>query len=103
MSIVYSVTVNVDLAIAAEWLRWMQNVHIPEVMATGCFTQQRMHRMLDPIHDEDSITFNIQYLAPSREVYETYREQHAPALQARHHERYGERTVAFRTLLEVVE
>ena len=35
--IIYNVTCHMDLALAEEWLRWMQEIHIPEVMATGCF------------------------------------------------------------------
>ncbi len=35
--ILYNVTVALDPAIETEWLAWMQQEHIPEVMATGCF------------------------------------------------------------------
>jgi hypothetical protein len=32
--IVYNVTVNIDGAVEQEWLKWMKEVHIPEVLAT---------------------------------------------------------------------
>jgi len=35
--------------------------------------------------------------------YEKYQAQHAPALQADHTNKYKDRFVAFRTLLEIVE
>ncbi|MBT6516091.1 MAG: DUF4286 family protein, partial [Crocinitomicaceae bacterium] len=37
--IVYSVTVKVNQEIEENWLRWMKEVHIPDVMATGFFLE----------------------------------------------------------------
>jgi hypothetical protein len=37
------------------------------------------------------------------EDYERYRDTHAPALQAKTREKYGERVLAYRSLLEVIE
>ncbi|MBD0333035.1 MAG: DUF4286 family protein [Chitinophagaceae bacterium] len=34
---VYNVTITVETTIAGEWLRWLMQEHIPEVMATKCF------------------------------------------------------------------
>jgi hypothetical protein len=101
-NILYSVTINVSLTRAAEWLRWMQDVHIPEVMATGSFERFRLHRLLEPIHDEDSITYNVQYEAKDYETYQHYVETHAPALRIKQQELFETDIVAFRTVLEVV-
>jgi len=32
----YTVTAEVEVGAAAEWLAWMRKTHIPEVLATGC-------------------------------------------------------------------
>ena len=40
--IVYNVTCNVENPMASEWLEWMKTVHIPEVMATGCFVENKI-------------------------------------------------------------
>jgi hypothetical protein len=98
--IVYNVTVNIDHDVHEEWLVWMKEVHIPEVMATGLFVESRMHRVL--ADDPGGITYAIQYTAPDMAHYERYRDEHAQRLQAAHTARYGDRFVAFRTLLEVV-
>ncbi len=37
--IIYNVTVKIDNDVVAEWLNWMQTVHIPDVMQTGYFTE----------------------------------------------------------------
>lgn len=98
--IVYNVTVNIDFDAHDTWLRWMQDVHIPDVMATGLFVEQRMYRVL--ADDEGGITYAIQYTAPDMAHYERYRDEHAPRLQADAHAQFGGRFAAFRTLLELV-
>ena len=100
--IIYNVTVNIDNSVAEEWLLWMKETHIPQVMDTGLFTTYRIMRL---IGDEDSggITYAIQYSCASIDHYEKYQAHHAPALQADHTNKYRDRFVAFRTLLEIVE
>ncbi|MEO8589060.1 MAG: DUF4286 family protein, partial [Flavobacteriales bacterium] len=44
--ILYNVTINIDLDVEREWLVWMKETHIPEVMATGLFLESRMFRVL---------------------------------------------------------
>ena len=34
---IYNVTVNVSDDVHIEWLKWMKETHIPDVMKTGCF------------------------------------------------------------------
>jgi hypothetical protein len=98
--IVYNVTVNIDESVHQEWLRWMKNTHIPDVMSTGYFIDNRICRLLN-VEDEGA-TYSIQYTCKNRKDYEDYLEKHAPRLQKEHAERYKDKFVAFRTLLEVV-
>lgn len=98
--IVYNVTVNVDHDVHDEWLKWMKEVHIPDVMATGFFTENRMFRLL--VDEEQGTSYSIQYTCDSIEQYNSYREQHAPRLQKEVADRYKDKFVAFRTLLERV-
>ena len=101
MQILYSITININTNVAAEWLEWMKTKHIPDVMNTEHFTEYRIARLLG---DEDSggVTYNIQYVCKNMAVYESYRDNHAPALQIEHTERYKDKFVAFRTLLEIL-
>ena len=98
--IVYNVTINVDADVAEEWLRWMKEVHIPDVMATGLFLDNRIMRIL--AEEEGGLSYAIQYTCADMATYERYKEQHAPRLQAETQKRYRGRFAAFRTLLEVV-
>lgn len=98
--IVYNVTINVDAEVATEWLHWMKTVHIPDVMATGMFLDNRICRIL--AEEDGGLTYAIQYTAADMATYERYKAEHAPRLQAETQKHYGGKFVAFRTLLEVV-
>lgn len=98
--IIYNVTLNVDTDVHAEWLRWMKETHIPDVMATGLFLDSRIFRVL--ADDDGGITYAVQYTCADMATYERYRDEHAPRLQAETQKHYGGKFVAFRTLLEVV-
>ena len=100
--VVYSVIVQVDEAVASEWVEWMRDVHIPEVMATGCFEAWEMRRCLEPAEDGGPV-YEIRYLCATLEQYRQYQETHAPALQAAHSERYGGRVKASRRLFGSME
>lgn len=43
----YNVTLILDDAAAEEWLQWMQEIHIPQVMATGMFVSNRLLKVVD--------------------------------------------------------
>lgn len=98
--VLYNVTVSVDKQIHQEWLRWMKDVHIPEVMRTGYFLENRICRV--HAFEEGGVTFAVQYLCAQMADYEQYQQLAAPALQAAHLERYGDKVVAFRTVLEII-
>lgn len=100
--ILYNVTCHLENALLTEWLQWMREVHIPEVMATGCFTDYKMMKVLTNAGDDDGVNIAIQYSAKNMEDYERYRDEFAPALQQKTREKYGEQILAYRSLLEVL-
>jgi hypothetical protein len=98
--IIYNVTIQVDNAIAAEWLTWLQEVHIPDVMATNCFTEFRIVRLLE-VDESDGPTYATQYFAESKADYNRYIEIYAPALRQQSINKWGDNFVAFRTLMKL--
>ncbi|MBC8047719.1 MAG: DUF4286 family protein [Fimbriimonadaceae bacterium] len=98
---IYNVSVKVETHKADEWLAWMKQKHIPDVMATGFFTEYRMSRLLDD-GDLDGITFVMQYVCNTLDDYLNYKTQFAPALQKEHSEKFASDVVAFRTVMEIL-
>jgi hypothetical protein len=99
--IIYNVTVNIDDDIHDEWLQWMKTIHVPDVMKTGLFTESKICRIL--VNEEQGTSYSFQYTCYSMEDFEKYEKEHAPRLRQDVLNRYKDKFVAFRTLLEVIE
>jgi hypothetical protein len=98
--VLYNVTVNVSDEVHDEWLAWMRNVHIPEVLSTGLFTSAKLLRV--HAFEQGGKTYATQYTARSMEDYEVYLKDHAPGLRGKAQAAFGDHVHAFRTLLEVL-
>lgn len=99
--LLYSVTVNIQNSVREEWLRWMMEIHIPEVMATGCFEKNYIREVVFPEpEDDDSATFNISYVCAHPIILQEYLDNFASDLQNKHSAKYEGKFVAFRTVLK---
>jgi len=97
-----NITIKVDNAILQEWMQWQREEHIPEIMATNLFYEYKFFRLLDQDETEGS-TFVIQYYASTKNNYNRYIQQHAPALREKALKKWGDGFIAFRSLLESVQ
>ena len=100
--IIYNVTCSMQRSLAEEWLEWMQQVHIPEVLATHCFKEAKIFKLLTTASDDPGINYAIQYRANTLEDYHNYRDNFAPGLIQKTVKKYGDQITAYRTLLEEV-
>ena len=100
--ITYNVTINIEESVNDAWVTYMKEEHIPDVMKTGCFETFTMNKIITRQPDEEGTTYAIQYRCKNMSDYENYQNNHAPALQKDHTEKFGGKFVAFRTLLEEV-
>lgn len=100
MKILYNITIKIESASQPEWLEWMKNVHIPDVMSTGCFESFRLTRILGD-DDEHGIGYAVQYIASDMHAFENYQQLYASDLQKAHGQRYHNKYVAFKTLMQI--
>ena len=100
--IIYNVTVNVDESIHADWLNWMQNKHINDVLKTGLFLKAKLVKVL--VEEEmGGTTYAVQYFTDSRAKLEDYYLNHAPRLRQEGLVLFADKMLAFRTELEVLD
>ncbi|MBC7589167.1 MAG: DUF4286 family protein [Chitinophagaceae bacterium] len=99
--LIYNVTINLEHAIHQAWLEWMKEKHIPEVMATGCFTHYQFVRVLD-IDETDGVTYAVQYFAENKANYNRYIQGYADALRDDSLKSWGSKFIGFRSLMQVV-
>ena len=99
--LLYNVTVGIDKDSEEEWLRYMKDKHIPDVLHTGLFVSHKMYKVL---HDQEdnTISYSIQYFAKRIEDVQKYLETFAPALIEEHRKKFHNRHVTFMTLLDEV-
>ena len=98
---IYNVTIKIQPHDKEEWLSFMLNEHIPDVLATKKFSDYRVCHLLDQ-DENDGLTYIIQYYFNDIQNYIEYQQNFAPALQKEHTEKFRDRFVAFRTVMEVV-
>lgn len=98
--LIYNVTINIDENVADEWVQWMKKVHMPEVVATGCFLESRLCRVFG--EEQGGRTYAAQYTCKNITDFDRYQREFASALRADALKRYDGKFAAFRTLMEIV-
>ena len=99
--IIYNVTIKVDKTIAEAWLNWLKDEHIADVTGTGCFTKANILRLLE-VDESEGHTFAVQYFAESKAQYNRYIENFAGVMRQKSFEKWGDKFIAFRSVMQVV-
>jgi len=99
--IVYNETVIVDEAVHTQWLKWMQQDYIPQVMATGHFNRFNILTVLDS--PNEGVTYCIQYFADNRDEYNKFQQEHLQGLHTLHYQKFENQFVMFNTLMKAVQ
>lgn len=97
---IYNVTVNIEPEIHDQWVKYMKETHMPDVMKSGCFVDSQLIKVL--FVEDQGHTYSAQYKFLNMSDIENYQKHFAQKLQAEHKEKFGEKYTAFRTLLEIV-
>lgn len=96
---IYNVTVTLEESIHEEWLKWMKETHIPDVLRTGFFVENKICKL---ITEEKETTYAVQYTFRKMEDLTAYQKEHAPRLQKEHSDKFKDKFAAFRTILEII-
>ncbi len=98
---IYNVTINIDDSVHDQWLDWMRDEHIPDMLATGKFTAAKMCRVMV---DEEmgGTTYSIQYTSKDKDTLSRYYKEDADRLRNEGVTRFANKFVAFRTELELI-
>lgn len=100
--IIYNITTKVTNSIATEWLQWIQEEHIPEIVSTGCFSHATVLHLLET-DDTEGPTYAVQYFAESRHNYEVYIENFAEEFRLKSFNKWGNQFISFRSLMQIVK
>lgn len=98
---IYNVTIKLQWEIHDDWVKWMQEKHLNDVMATECFKKYQFVRLLE-IDETEGPTYAIQYYCDSKALYNKYLEIHAPQLRKDGLDLFGDKMIGFRSLMQIV-
>ena len=99
--LIYNVTINIDDSVHEDWLLWMKDKHIPDMLATGKFSHAKMTKIL--VEEEmGGTSYSVQYTTKDRATLDAYYKEDAERMRGDGLKRFADKFVAFRTELEVI-
>lgn len=99
---IYNVTINIDDSVHDQWLLWMKDTHIPDMLATGKFTSAKMCRVMIE-EDMGGTTYSVQYSTKDKKSLQAYYDEDAKRLRGEGQTLFPNKFVAFRTELELIK
>jgi Domain of unknown function (DUF4286) len=100
--ILYNVTIKVHNSIHNEWLTWLKTEHVEDILNTQCFTKYTILRLLE-IDEAEGPTYAIQYYAESKALYNLYIEKYANEMRQKSFTKWGDKFIAFRSVMQIVD
>jgi len=101
--VIYSVSITIEKSIETEWLDWMKEIHIPEVIDTGFFIDWGIYKVIIPQDNENEVTFRIDYILKSIKHYEDYINSSASKLQSEHSVKFEGKFKASRAVYSILK
>jgi hypothetical protein len=101
-AIIYNVTTKVDQSIASEWLQWLKEEHINDMIGTGCFTHAVILQMTE-VDETEGPTYAVQYHAESKALYNHYINEYSSEMREKSHKRWGDKIISFRSVLKIID
>jgi hypothetical protein len=98
--IIFNDTVIVEEAVHQKWLKWMNKVYIPEVMATGYFKSYEILNVIDS--PNEGVTYCVQYRADNIADFNQFYTKHLHQLQEKHNREFENQFIIFNTLMQTV-
>jgi hypothetical protein len=99
-SLIYNVTISVEPEVHEKWLSWMLEVHLRDMLATGCFLGFRFCELQGT--EDAGPTFTVQYELASQEDFAHYEQEFAPSMRDKGQEQFGTKALTFRTTMQVI-
>ena len=100
--IIYNITTKVHHSIDADWRQWQQETFIPAMLATGYFSSAKWLRLLEQ-DDSEGHTYAVQFGGDDSDTYRLFLAAYGDSMSRMSTERWGDRVIAFRSLLEVIQ
>lgn len=97
----YSLVIDIETSVHENWLEWVQNYYITEMLQTGCFEHCRISRLIE---DEDAgfKTYRLDYICPGIEAYKHYQTECAQDIERKMKRKFMGKFSSMSTLYDLV-
>jgi hypothetical protein len=99
--VIYNVTIKVDKSVEAAWVKWMKEVHMDELVATGLFSGHRLCKLLEQ-DEADGVTYSAQYFCNTIDEYRKYIDEYSQQMRDKGMQLFGGKFIAFRSVMQEV-
>lgn len=80
----------------------MKEEYIPRMIATGCFINATLLRLVE-VDETEGKTYAVQYGASTKEDYNLFIERHSERMSRIANGKWGSNIISFRSVLQVVD
>jgi hypothetical protein len=96
--VVYEVNLDLEAAIRADYLAWLE-AHVAEILALPGFTAAQILEVTEPAAAPGRASLCVQYRLTGQDALDVYLAEQAPRLRAEGMARFGGRFTASRRVL----
>lgn len=100
--IIYNTTYHVDDKIHAEYLSFVREVFIPQIVGTGILKEARLSRIVDD-RNEPGASYSLQFRVENVETLTNWLNEHGEKLNDELFSQFGHGLAGFVTLLEEID
>jgi hypothetical protein len=98
---IYNVTVNIDESVHDNWLKWMKEKHIPDMLETGKFSSAKMCQVMVK-EETGGKTYSVQYTTDGMATLQEFYDRDASALRNEERALFQDKLLSFRTELKLI-
>ena len=100
--LIYNVTSHLEPKIEKEWLLWMKQKHLSEMLDTQKFSMAKIFKVISD-QDHVGVSYAVQYHCKNKNTLDEYLKNDAKGLQKKENEKFGKSILFFRTELQLIE
>ena len=95
---IYNVTTAVDPSVKEEWVKWMKEIFLPEMLATGKFKEATLMEVLTA--EKEVCSFAVHYEAHSAETLMSYEQEFKNKMEGMMWQKFADKALSFPTKLK---
>tara|TARA_B100001778_G_scaffold247177_1_gene207358 strand:- start:446 stop:760 length:315 start_codon:yes stop_codon:yes gene_type:complete len=100
--LIYNVTTHVEFKIEKEWLLWMKQKHLSEILATKKFSEAKIFKIISE-QDQGGASYAVQYHCKNKDLLNDFFKDYANYFQKKVEEKFGKSILFFKTELQLIE